>query len=587
MKYTLRFVAVACLTFSLVSCDNVMDVQPLDQISESALWEDGALMEAYVNDIYRGIEHGYLAVRLSSGVDETKHTHGWDDAPVRQSILTPDNLGFFRTSWANWFPHYRWDDLYKRIRDTNVFLEKVENANADAALKNRLKGEVLFLRGYFYHNLMKLYGGVPLVTESYGLNDDFKVARASFEETINQIVSDLDAAAGLLPLVQSQDGRATKGAALALKARILLYAASDLYARHPSGMPETGYTGGSQQDRWRAAKAAAQAVMDLGVYQLYKGEPAPGDSTAKNYADIFLTPGNSEIILARHFLRTYPVEWFEGNIGLFTGPNGYHNWGGDTPTQQQVDAYEMADGSKFDWNNSVHAANPYTNRDPRFYASIFYNGAKWRERPADVVAMDPAGSVQTAYYEVAGQSELKPGLDTRHGPIEDWNGTYTGYYTRKFLDITVNHQFDRQEKPWLVMRYAEVLLNYAEASAALGEEDDARTAVNMVRRRAGMPDINDSGAALIERIRNERRVELAFEDHRYFDVRRWMIAPEAYEDGRGISITGRLNSDGTYHYEYEVVTVDERQWNDNAYFLPIDRAEMNRNDLLVQNPGYN
>ncbi len=588
MKNILRIAAVAVLGITLLSCDNIMDVNPLDQISDSAVWEDGALMEAYVNDIYQGVEHSHLAVNISSGVDETKHTHGWDDSPVRQSNMTPDNVGFFRTSWANWFPHYKWDELYKRIKDTNVFLANAEQSgNVDASLINRLTGEVLFLRGYFYHNLLKLYGGVPLVTQPFALDDDFSVERASFEETVNQIVSDLDAAADMLPPAQVETGRATRGAAMALKARVLLFAASDLYAQNPGGMEETGYIGGDQQARWRAAKNAAKAVMDLGEYDLYMSDPAPSDSAAKNYADIFLVPGHNETIFSRHFVKTYSFEWFEGQIGLFSGPNGYHNWGGDTPLQQHVDAYELADGTKFDWTNPEHAANPYANRDPRFYASIFYNGAGWRTRPSDVAALDPQGIVQTAYFEMPGESDLRPGLDTRQGPIEDWNGTYTGYYTRKFLDIDVDHQFERQETPWIIMRFAEVLLNYAEASAALGEEGDAREAVNRVRRRAGMPEINDSGEALLERIRNERRVELAFENHRFFDVRRWMIAPEVYDNGRGVRITGRLTSNGTYDYEYELREIDQRGWNNSHYFLPIDRVEMNRNDLLIQNPGYN
>jgi starch-binding outer membrane protein, SusD/RagB family len=454
--------------------------------------------------------------------------------------------------------------------------------------KNTMTGEALFLRAYFYHNLARLWGGVPVLTTPHTLDDDFFVTRNSFEETIDQIVSDLDQAAALLPEVQSQDGRATRGAALALKSRVLLYAASDLYHVNPSGMPETGYNGANQQSMWRAAKDAAQDVIDMNFYSLYEANPAPGDSAAENYANIWLVDGHAETILQRHFTPSYSYQWFQADIGLFNGPNGWHNWGGDTPLQQHVDAYEMADGTSFNWNNPDHANDPYVNRDPRFYASIFYNGSQWRQRPDNMLALDPDGIVQTADYEVAGQSDLRPGLDTRSGPIEDWNGTHTGYYMRKFLDPTVNHQFEMQDRPWIYMRYAEILLNYAEASVELGEYADARDALNQIRRRAGMPDVpvSETGAELLDRVRNERRVELAFEEHRFFDVRRWMIAPDVYDDGRRIRIIGRLNGDGSYTYEYSVETTDNRGWNDRAYFLPIWRDEINSNNNLVQNPGY-
>lgn len=595
MKKLINITTVSvCMIFLFVACDaSVLNMQPLDEMSEEDVWQDPALVESYINNVYQGVGHGFVAVRISSGVDETKHVHGWDDGPVRQSIFTPDNIGFFR-SWANWFPHYRWDELYSKIRDTNIFLENIDDVDLESSSKDRLKGEALFLRAYFYHNLMKLWGGVPLLTEALDMDDDFNLPRASFEETVSQIVNDLDQATTLLDVTTENHGRATQGAALALKSRVLLFAASDLFNENPSGMAETGFTGGDQQARWRAAKNAAEAVMDLGVYELYRANAAPDDSTAKNYADIFLTSGHSEHIFVRHMSAAYEWNWYEGNIGLFSGPNGWHNWGGDVPLQQHVDAYEMVDGSKFDWaefeaGDPVYGESPYENRDPRFYASIFYNGSQWRERPSDMVELDPEGIVETANFEVEGQPELRPGLDTRGGPIEDWNGTYTGYYTRKFLDINVDHQFNMQEHPWIFIRFAEVLLNYAEASVELGEYDDARNALNRIRQRAGMPEIPDTETdqELLDRVRNERRVELAFEEHRYFDVRRWMIAPDVYDNGQGVQIIGRLNNDDTYSYEYSVVDVDDRQWQDKAYFLPIWRDEIQRNNNLVQNPGYN
>lgn len=590
----LRFLLLFFIGLTILSsCDNqILNQQPEDEITEEQLWNDVALMEAFVNNIYSGIGHGFTSISISSGVDETKHVHGWDDQQVRMSNMTPDDLGF----WEGWWGDFQWDEIYSQIRNINIFLANVDESPVDQEIKDRLTGEVYFLRAFYYHRLIKVFGGVPLIDKVYNLGDeDFLVERSTFEESVDFVVSDLDRAASYLPVVIEGDkSRATKGAALALKSRILLFSASDLYTNPQGEHPElTGYTSGDQMQRWRSAKQAAEETMALG-YGLYAANPAQGDSTAENYAGIFLQDDHQEIVFARYFVRGQEWDGCCGNalamtpdIGLYHGPNGYHNWGGDVPLQQMVDAYEMANGTKFDWNNSQHAAYPYENRDPRFYASIFYNGSHWRERPGDMIDQDPEGIVETAYFEMEGQQDLRPGIDTRDGPVEDWNGTYTGYYMRKFLDINVDHQFYMQTKPYIFIRFGEVLLNYAEASIELGEEEDARIALNRIRERAGMPGITDSGQALMERYRNERRVELAFEGHRYFDVRRWMIAPQVYEDGRGVNIIGRLNSDDSYTFEYSVQVVDQREWKDNAYFLPIPRYEIDKNENLIQNPGYN
>src|SRR5205823_3668093 len=200
-----------------------------------------------------------------------------------------------------------WQGVYYRIRQTNIFLTKIDGTTFDAAVKQRLKGEVYFLRAYFYHNLMRMYGGVPLITKVYGLSDDFSVARNSFKETVDFIVADADSAAALLPSSYSgaDVGRATKGAALALKARVLLYAASDLYNANPSGNAFTGYT--TPQDRtalWRAAKNAARAVMDRGAYSLFRPTPASPQEAAQNYADLFLQQTSTEAIMTRLFPTT-------------------------------------------------------------------------------------------------------------------------------------------------------------------------------------------------------------------------------------------------------------------------------------------
>lgn len=572
--------------------DDVMDISPQDQISDADVWKDVALAEAFLLDIYRGVGHGYNGTTLWSMTDDGHNTRGGGTAQTMLSNVSPSSLGGLS---GDRFSHYLWGPLYRSIRQANIFLTQIGDSDFPAEQRDMMKGEAHFLRAYFYHNLLKVYGGVPKITRPYTLNDDFEIPRASFEEMVEFIVADADSAAALLPLQQSANnlGRATRGAALALKARVLLFAASDLYHENPGGIPETGFTTAQdRQARWRAARDAAQAVIDLGVYDLYRPDPADAEEATKNYADIWLSRTNQEQIFVRYFLKSRGTADIP-NVGRYHGPNGYHNWGSNTPTQNLVDAYRMADGSRFDWNNPEHAATPYADRDPRFYATVHFDGAQWVTRPPDVVGLDPTGVIQTFSFITLPDGTEVPGLDTRNGPVEAWNGSYAGYYVRKFIDPTVDHQFEAQDVPWVFMRYAEVLLNFAEASLELGELQDAVDAINRVRRRAGMPELSAAMGqdALREEYRNERRVELVFEEHRFFDARRWMIAPEVFGvDGKGIDIrvkgTNPADRSTFYDYQYRIIDIEERAWDDKVYFMPIARDEVNRNGLLVQNPGY-
>jgi hypothetical protein len=200
--------------------------------------------------------------------------------------------------------------------------------------------------------------------------------------------------------------------------------------------------------------------------------------------------------------------------------------------------------------------------------------------------MDPIGKVIIRSVETA-SGKFTPGLDTRNGPIEDWNGGYSGYYLRKFIDPNVVQEYaaagGNQEAPWHFFRLAEIYLNYAEACLGLGQEAEAKVYMNKLRARAGMPDITDGGQALIDRYRNERRIELAFEQHRYFDVRRWMIAPSVLNrNANGIIIQQPLSGP----VKYTVNKVQDRAWKDKMYFLPFVQDEIGRNKNLIQNPLY-
>ena len=589
----------------LGSCNqNFLDQTPSDEFSERDVFQDPSLIESYINGIYGSIKNpfvGSVGVMRGEFVDEA-HDMWYNFFEFNNSLLTSDGI----QGWQ----YEDWESNYKSIRKCNVFFEKVDQGKFDnslvdgKSLKERFTGEVHFLRAYLYSQLVNLYGGVPIIQTTYGLNDDFKIARNTYADCINFIISDCDSAASMLPEVNTgvNNGRATKGAALALKSEILLYAASDLHNNNAkfsefSNPSLLGYTDGDKNERWTKAKNAAKAVIDLNLYRLFRPDPASGAEATQNFIDLFTSDKTEEDVFVRFFLAKNGGNAYwslnSGNsMALASGPNGYHLWGQNAPSGNAADAYEMNDGSRFSWDNPNHAAFPYANRDPRFYSSILYEGVKWRQRPLDVVSLDPKGVIQVGTWEIWDNKTNtiieKPGLDTRNSPIEPWNGSYTGYYLRKFIDPLVDGQYSGMKVPWRYIRYTEILLNYTEACIELGQDAEARIYLNMIRRRAAMPDITESGEALKNRYRNERRIELYMEDKRFYDVRRWVLGAETYVDLTGVDVRYKLNSDHTTA-TFPTITSkvqQTRKWLDKSYFFPIMRDELNKNDLLVQNPGY-
>lgn len=574
-------VFVTLLT-TLSGCNkDFLDRKPLTEISELDVWTDPSLARAFVSKMYEDMDHGFAEVMISSLTDESRFIHDYNSSRVVQGNIGPDEHG---RAWQ----FADWGKFYRVIRNTNMFLENVETVPfSSEADRNQVTGEVYFQRAYNYFCLLRMYGGVPIITQTFGLNDEEaikSITRATYEETVNFILEDIDRAIALLN-EEADRGLANKPTAHALKSRVLLYAASDLYNKPGNTNALVGYTGGDQQARWTAAKNAAWEIIKTGQYSLHQ----PGDSAAENYANVFLDKSNNEAIFSKLFDR----ELLGTSHDLYNGPNGYNNWGGNVPLQNMVDVYQMSDGSSFSWDNPAHKAAPYDNRDPRFYATILYNGASWKKRGDNGVGLDPIGVIQTAQYEYWDGSAVQTrwGLDTRNGPIENWNGTYSNYYLRKFMDINLNAQFFRGDQDFIFFRYAEILLNYAEACIELGQEGEAKTYLKMVRERAGMPgsDVDDaSGNALRELCRYERRVELAFEGHRFFDARRWMTAEDDFNvPARGIEIYGKLQADReTLVYQYTPVNIQDRAFPTKMYFMPVPVNEIRINGNLDQNPEY-
>ncbi len=619
MRRSIYFLSALLAVVMLVqmSCSNdFLNTTPQDRISSDATWADGALSQAFIFNVYASLGYGGFEEQALAAIsDEAMFTHaGRNINTFTEGLEDPGAL-----AWMS--PTYEWGSMYSAIRKANIAIENLPTSTfSDDVLRDRLLGEAYFLRAYYYHQLMRNYGGVPLISRAYGLGEDYTVSRASFQETIEFIVNDLDQATALLAGKGDTPGRATDIASMALKARVLLYAASDLHDSGKAGAVGAGgelwaYQGGSQEARYSAAQAAAKAVLDAtSGYKLDLNSPVSAEEGTQNYLSISMggesAMGDAAAASELIFERTHTAEFTEEdawplggiNYGINNGPNGYHNWAGNTPIQQLVDDYEMMDGSKFDWDNPEHAAAPYTNRDPRFYATVLYDGADWKPRPSDVAGIEPADQIQTGYYD-DGNGGLINGVDTRESAIENWNGSRTHYYTRKFIDPDPGKPDDfsaAQTVPWPFIRYTEMVLSYAEASQALGQEDEARSWINKIRYRAGLPATTASGDELRDLIRNERRVELVYEEHRFYDGRRWMLGDELGRGIQAINVVATLKPGATphvpylydedvYDYEYQVFENTEnetRVWNNKMYYRPISRDEINRNPALEQNPGY-
>jgi len=624
MKRKLIILGIFIVSLLLyISCNkDFLNTEPQDRIASSATWADGPLSEAFIFNVYSYLFYaGFHEEMLSSLTDEALFTHGRDYKITNEGTETPSNMGWFNDT-------FRWGNLWEAIRQANVALQELPNSTFDDdVLRERLIGEAYFLRAYYYHQLLRHWGGIPIIDKPYGLNEDYSIARNTFEECVNFVIDDLDKAIANLDGKPETDGRASKLSAMALKSRVLLYAASDLHdattAQTNSSLLDeynnielVAYTGGGQQSRYQAARDAALAVLNEAPgWKLNLDAPVGPDQGRENYIALYCGGQSAvadasaveDLLWQRTHTAQYTVEndWPLGgiNFGINNGPNGYHNWAGNTPIQQLVDDYEMMDGSRFDWDNPAHSADPYADRDPRFYATIMYDGADWKPRPPDVAATDPANQVQTGYYD-DGAGGVINGIDTRDAALESWNGSFTHYYVRKFIDpdpTKTDNQSVAQTIPWPFLRVTEVALNYAEACYKTGDEATARLWINRIRFRAGMPAITDSGNDLWDRIINERRIELAYEEHRLFDCKRWMIAENTLGSPvQIINVQATLKPGATphvpyrhdknvYDYTYTVVLEtgrENRTWNDKMYWRPISRDEMNRNDKLIQNPGY-
>jgi len=575
--YQLLMVAVA-LCFS---CKKTFEDHPLTDITEDYIWDttdpSGNYAQDWIIKIYSQLPLGFIRINgnlLEAASDDAVPSNpGSATWSVINGGYSPINT--FDDNWAN---------SYSAIRKVNVFLANYQKVPwQDPTIPKWLSAEARVLRAYFYYDMMKRYGGVPLMGDKvFNPNDPALLTqkRASFDACVQYVVSELDAVKDNLrpesTLTQRGSGNGTtdgtdgdfgrmrKSIALAIKAKVLLLAASPLF--NPSSTPNLDYTGYPTYDatRWKQAADAAHDVMNLNLYAL-----------ESNRYILNTTHINKEFILVR-FAASYQTTY--GNL---MSPVGYTvgtvpSQGLVSPTQELVDAFPMKNGKPIaDPTSGYDPNNPYANRDPRLDQTIFYNGGMWLKRP-----------IQT--YE--------GGLDKPNSKIVNSGvQTLTGYYAKKFLGNDANNTnftpvmyHPSGVSTFCLIRYADILLSYAEAQNEFsGPDPTVYQAVEAIRQRAGLVPyalpLGLSQAQMRDIIRNERRIEFAFEEQRFYDIRRWKIAKAVYGTAlHGVTIT--KNDNGSFTYTPKVVATP--YYDDKMNLLPISNNEIQVNKNMKQNPNY-
>lgn len=549
--------AAISIAFTLSSCNGFLDREEDSFIDKTATFDSYNRTKQYLTYAYTLLPDG-----LNRFSREAMLASATDDAEF--AIESAEIQQFNNGSWnALNNPDDVWNRYFSGISKCCTLLENTDHVNLDISrldpdkqveYANSLKdirmwrAEARFLRAYFHFELLKRYGPIPIVTSTLSINGNYEnTPRPTMKEVVDFIAKECDIAADTLELtpwrnVNDAFGRATKGAALALKSRLLLYAASPLYV-------DFGDTNEANKPTdvalWKLAANAAKAVIDLNQYEL-----------ASSYGDLFKNDfQNKEYIFVRRYAANSDFE--KSNF-----PVSFGGKGGTNPSQNLVDDYEMLDGTPFDWNDPAKAAQPFANRDARLEATILMN-------------MVPFKGKKVATYP--------EGADASPNP----NATKTGYYLRKFLNEDVNIQTGGSSSGHVVplFRLAEIYLNYAEA---LNECDptnpDIALYLNKVRNRASLPNVSAlSQEQMRAVIQHERRVELAFEEHRSWDVRRWKIASSTL----GTPLMGvQIERKPLGGYTYMPVKVEQRVFQPKMYWYPIPQSEVLKLKQWKQNNGW-
>lgn len=570
---------------ALSSCINdFLDRKPLDVISDDNVWTNESAIQAYMASMYEQMfvePHGWLLNwgTLGHYTDESMRSYSWGHP------YTPTFADDFLGQWE-----------YTKVRVVNEFLQKIETALISDDLKTRFIAEAHFVRAFHYFTMAKRYGGVPLIKEPQeytGSNiEELKTPRDTEEATWNFIAEECDLAIAGLPeeYGASDQFRATKYAALALKSRAMLYAGS--ISRYGSVQLNglVGISADKAASFFEKSLNASDAIIKSGRFSLYEKD---GDKAA-NFQNLFLDKTLHEEAI---FVKAFAVPDKGHNFDYaMAAPSFKIDWGTNTsPTLELVEAFEYTDGTPGTLKTTDASGNPiyydnaddiFKNKDPRFFASVLYPNAPWQNSVVEIrrgiIGSDGKKVEATAF---ADKFPEDPSLTTsgKDGLVMQGDCSRTGFYVKKFMDPNNRVEQDRSETNFMVFRYAETLLNYAEAAAELGRTADALPKLNEVRKRAG---IKEKTSVTVEDVRHERKVEFAFENLRYWDLIRWRTATKVMNNTMFSALIPWMDyKTKKYIFEKGPNTLNlPKTFLDKNYYQPIPGVA--QNDLLIQNPGY-
>jgi len=585
-------IILVILTFTLaVSCsDDFLNEPPLDRITENDVWNDKNLMDAYLFKIYDRMPWDYLEDFSAGGFgshrdglsDLARGTYSWTQL---NNQFRPGNWGTANNTWPlDWWGY----DIIWKI---NYSIENIELAPINVLTvdeRNERLGELHFMRAYSYFALVKRYGGVPIILNAQNPEttpeDAYYPSRNTEKEVYDQVLSDAQAAFDLLPnRWSSQKGRAPKWAAKSLESRAALFAAS--IAKYGTVQLDglVGIPNSEADAYYQLSLSASQKIISDAGYTLFNKYPNASD----NYANLFLDETDDETIFSKVWI---PFE--KGHsYDLHNVPYSYRvDWSGSmSPTKQLLDSYEMLGtgllpneaGSGYDENN------PFENRDPRLKGTLLTNNDIFQGLPVELwYATETGGVIDTE----RGTGVGKDGIGIHP------DATKTGFYVRKHLQdggapLFITEYYSGTN--CILFRLGEIYLNAAEAAIELGIEGSARDYIEPIRTRAGLQQNlrldTYSGNELRDRIRNERKLEMAFEDHRYWDVKRWRIAAEKLSiQVEGLKTLRSIDGFGNETFTYETFNAEAEKMNfaERHYYLPIGQGRINNNNKLKENPGY-
>lgn len=582
----IKSIVIVFLATLLYGCADYLEAPPTVELDEDMVFADRSLTERYLTGVYaEGMPLGFCmsssntdrrllsSSTLGSACDEGEDVADWAKG---NSAWNTDNHNNNSTSWDEDSRH---DLRWQTLRKCNNILSRIDEVpfdGGDPDFNKRTKGEAYFMRALVFWEGVFRYGGLPIIRTKLGPDDFAQYPRNTFKDCIDSIIIDCDRAAKLLPDYYTDDtkvGRATRIAALTLKSRVLIYAASPLFNNDTPYLPFNGNEeligyGNYNRERWKiaadAAKEAINAIEASGYYGIY----ADG-SPETNYEHVWSVPDNKEIILANKKYRNFKVTSRPMVANLPTwAMNKAWGDGGLYVTFNFVKFYEKKDGTKADWSNNGgnNLMEIYDSLDPRFAQTVAYHGSEW-SKEVGIINFLPSGAHRSKTDK------------TRH-LLHKW--------VPRTMKVTP--PINTANVDWIVFRVPELYLNYAEALNEYYDvpPQEAFDAVFKVRDRSGMPafHVNLNKNEFREKLHTERGVEFAFEDHRFWDIRRWLIAEnEGVMRGEmyGLNINSIDGSRTNVHYEPYVFEV--RSWSRRSYLHPIMQDEVDKG-YLIQNPGW-